>query len=174
MREQLAYEMFFYQCEGDNFNIAKVSFAYKNCRVLTKLKERGQILIDTKPKEQLAKVDKALDELMLDPEIYQPVSAFVTFESHKTQATVLKFMKSKKSIFGFRSPNMRHKLFGVSPIIKKAPEPSNIIWEHYSVSKKTVRRRTCKVYMLALVIYLAFFAFSIWVHTFHSKHCLTF
>ena len=42
---------------------------------------------------------------------------------------------TKNKCCGKRS-NMNHSIFGENPVIKKAPEPSDIIWENYSVSKE--------------------------------------
>jgi len=44
-------------------------------------------------------------------------------------------MGSKKSCCG-KKANTNHDIFGENPLIKKATEPSNIIWENYSISSR--------------------------------------
>jgi hypothetical protein len=43
-------------------------------------------------------------------------------------------MGSSKKKWCGKTANKNHEIFGEYPIIKKATEPSNIIWENYSVS----------------------------------------
>ena len=70
-------------------------------------------------------------------------------------------MKSQKNFFGQYSPNLKHKLFGVHPVVKKAPEPSNIIWENYSVHSRTSKLRAFKTYAVMTLLYSAVF-FVFW------------
>lgn len=105
------------------------------------------------------------------PRISQPISAFITFESNKAKEKVLSKMKSKKSwLTSKRSPNKSFKLFGVHPIIKKAPEPSDIIWENYSVLRSTVRFRKLRMFTLMALSYLGLFFLSIKVFTFKTEY----
>jgi hypothetical protein len=91
---------------------------------------------------------------------------FVTFESNKAFQVAIKNMKSKKSwITSRRTPDKKHVLFGVHPIIKKAPEPSNIIWENYSISSRTVIIRKIKVFSFMAIVYISLFYLSIRMYT---------
>lgn len=76
----------------------------------------------------------------------------------------MKFMESKKNIFGRRQPNKLHKIFGEIPIIKQATEPSNIIWENFSINADIVEKRRKLMYIFFLIIYLIIFSVSIKIY----------
>jgi hypothetical protein len=61
--------------------------------------------------------------------------------------------------------NYNHEIFGVHPVIHKAPEPSNINWENYSISEGQRMFRKAVAYsiiiLLLLFIYVFAFKFSI-------------
>jgi hypothetical protein len=157
--------MLIYQCESEgSLKVAAITFAYKNAEIIHLLKERGQNLSDNCncTQETLKEVDKRIDSLKEDKfeELAQPASAFVTFQTSFGFNTAMKYMKSTKNFFKRYSPNKNHQIFGVHPIVKKAPEPSNIIWESYSVSQRTARIRSLKTYLFMLFVYaLVFFGF---------------
>lgn len=95
-----------FQKEGDNFEIANISFAYMNADVIKALEKRGDVLMGSQSNEALGKIDKIIDFIKEIPKKSKPTSAFVTFESNKAKEKVLNKMKSKKSwVTGSRSPN---------------------------------------------------------------------
>jgi hypothetical protein len=117
----------------------------------------------------LKKIDRKLDEInenYHNKEII-PVSAFVTFETAKGFQTCLKRMgkKSKKCCSKSGEDNYNHHLFGVNPLVKKAPDPSQIIWESYSISDIEMRFRRIFVYcfltLLLLLLYISIFVISL-------------
>ena len=68
-------------------------------------------------------------------------------------------MGKEKTLFGKRKQNYNHVIFGEHPIVKKAPEPSNIIWENYSVSRKYILIRRICAYILIMIIYMSIYFF---------------
>ena len=79
-------------------------------------------------------------------------------------------MKSeKRAIFRNWIPNKRHIIFGDHPIIMKAPEPSNIIWENYNVSKSSSKRRKYFLSLIVYLVYSAFFYFSFKLYSHHTE-----
>jgi len=84
-----------------------------------------------------------------------PVCAFVTFETAKGLQTCLKRMgpKSRECCQKMDSENYNHQIFGVHPKVTKAPDPSQIIWENYSISDNAQRwRRVLASVFITLVI----------------------
>lgn len=59
-------------------------------------------------------------------------------------------------------------------MIKKAPEPSDIIWENYSVSSRTVRNRKLRMFTLMAVFYLSMFYISLRMYTYRTQYDQTF
>ena len=79
-------------------------------------------------------------------------------------------MNSKKNILGIKQPVERHKLFQVSPIVKKAPEPSNIIWENYSVSRSDSYKFRLIALVVVLLIYSLFFYVSMLLYSYQTSY----
>ena len=63
LRKQLDREINLFRQPGVNYNIANISFAHKNAKIIQKLKQRGKILMDQTQMQNLMKVDNELDEL---------------------------------------------------------------------------------------------------------------
>jgi hypothetical protein len=64
-----------------------------------------------------------------------PKAAFVTFKTSLGYRTALKHMGAHK-VFGFFIPATRHEICGEYVRVIKAPEPSDVRWENYSISWK--------------------------------------
>ena len=117
------------------------------------LKERGVALRKVRDIEYIRKIDKKIDEekeKLLNPDNY-PVSAFVTFKTAAGFRTAIKNLGSKKNCLNKWTNNDGMEIFGEQTIVKQAPDPSNIIWENYSVSERSVRIKRFGLMILLLI-----------------------
>ena len=114
---------------------------------------------ETYAQSKLSKLDKTIDALMIKNRQHyiQPVSAFITFQDNQVFEESLKFMKSKKKMCGYWSVQTRFEIFDVNPLITRAPEPSNIIWENYTVSPWQRFKRKHLAYTVISVLYIILF-----------------
>ena len=64
-------------------------------------------------------------------------------------------LRSKKGLCG-RRPNNNHFIFNENQTVKKATEPSNIIWESYSISDKQRKIRKVVTIIILIVVYTFF------------------
>lgn len=82
------------------------------------------------------------------------MSAFVTFNTTKGHDIALKMIASEKSFFGSRKTNNDQEIFDCNPTIKQAPDPSNIIWENYSIS---FNRKLFNQILIGLILIIIYF-----------------
>jgi len=70
---------------GQDLDIAHISFAYNNSKLLELLLERGSLITKGKITKPLEKVNKKIDELMTNhgDKMERPVAAFVTFNTQE-------------------------------------------------------------------------------------------
>jgi hypothetical protein len=61
---------------------------------------------------------------------------------------------SEKSFFGYRKTNENQEIFDCNPTIKQAPDPSNIIWENYSIS---FNRKLFNQFLIGLILIIIYF-----------------
>ena len=87
-------------------------------------------------------------------QLSQPVSAFVTFNTTRGHDIALKHINSEKSFFGSRKSNEDHVIFECNPILKGAPDPSNIIWESYSISFSRKLFNQILIGLIIVIIYI--------------------
>ena len=99
----------------------------------------------------------------------------MTFADSRSYEMAAKHMLSKKSsFFKQRIPNERHAIFGESPVITKAPQPSNIIWENYSTTESDARKRRCGALFATLILMLTVFTICLWIRRYPIKFDILF
>ena len=99
-----------------DLNVADVRFSYRNSWVVDILSERGDAIVQ-RDWDRFNRINQELTDKMVKnvKTVVTPVSAFVVFENE----VAIQLMLAKKLT-----------LFGERVEVKKAPEPTNIIWEH--------------------------------------------
>jgi hypothetical protein len=68
--------------------------------------------------------------------ILKPVCAFITFESEFATNEALNYQKRLKEQEKKNQKMVLDTIFNKVPVFKKAPEPSNIIWQNRYIKEK--------------------------------------
>lgn len=82
-----------------NFNVAHISFAYDNAKILELLLKRGELITKGKIEKPLVKINKQIDELIEKEgeKLQRPVAAFITFETQEAIERALYYFPPKFS-----------------------------------------------------------------------------
>jgi hypothetical protein len=109
---------------------------YKNGTVIRKLIDRANAG-SLKDKYQTENDLNALINNDDNAEIFNtPVSAFVTFQTEEAAARVAKYYYYMDDFTGKENPHyQRMTIDGIDMPITSAPEPSDIIYENFEISK---------------------------------------
>ena len=85
----------------DLVNIANISFAYDNHRIINLLIKRGTQISQGRFQSVLETENRIAKEIELNEEkIIRPVTAFITFETQEARERCIKYFSFRENIFG--------------------------------------------------------------------------
>lgn len=116
-------------------SVAMCQLQFGNEALLDLLKKRGVCIKDNKIK-QLNKLNKKIQELVSSKDnirtIRRPVSAFITFNDHRTAEEALKTFTRLRSNYSIGEDPV---LYGENLYLRAPNSPSDYIWENKGQSK---------------------------------------
>ena len=111
--------------------------------------------------EKAKKYEEKIKKLLIDPkqmnEIVKPVSAFITFESESATNEAINYKKWLLMQEQNDLQPVKDTIFNKVPDFKRAPEPSNIIWENkYIKEKQKFKNYMSGMFKIVLLILVTF------------------